>query len=455
MFTVSEILKATEGKLLQGNPGAEVKGVFIDSRNIEPNELFIAIKGENFDGHDFVSKVAERGIKVIVVHRTVKIENRDVAVIRVRDTVKALGALARFHRLRFDIPVVGLTGSAGKTTTKEMLAAVLKSKFHVLYNAGTQNNHIGVPLTLLKLTKQHDIAVIEMGTNQPGDISWLADVARPTIAVLTNIGESHLEKLKTLGGVFQEKWALAKAVPARGYVIYNKDDRYLKMIPQKKLAARAVAYSIVSLSACRATHVSIRSAGLSFKIHKKTFFLKTFSTDMAYNALAAVACARIFKITDQNVYRAFKTFRFDKGRQEILKVNGNWIINDSYNANPVSMRNAIATLEAFPTEGRRILISADMLELGNRARVLHEEVGRRVGSSGIDILMTVGVNARWIARAALRTQPGFSAFHDRDVEALKHRLRNMPFENDVILVKGSRGMKMENVVEFLKENLKR
>lgn len=456
MFTVQEILKATQGKLLQGNPDAKVKGVSIDSRAIKPNELFIAIKGENFDGHDFVRKVIARGIKVVIVHHPVQIPNRKATVIRVNDTVKALGHLALFHRSRFDIPVIGITGSAGKTTTKEMIAAVLKTKLNVLSNVGTQNNHIGVPLTLFKFTKQHQAAVIEMGTNQPGDIPWLAKIARPTIAVLTNIGESHLEKLKSLGGVFREKLTLAKAIGSDGHIIYNADDGYLKTIPRQKCSARLVAYSVHERSALRATHLNIRRLeGLSFKSNKKMFFLKTFSVDMTYNALAAIACAKILKISDQNVSRTLKTFRFEKGRQEILLKRGVWIINDSYNANPVSMRSAVNALSAFPTDGRRIFICADMLELGRQSKRLHQEVGRCVAASNIDVLMTLGEQARWIMESAHRLKPRLVVLHFTRVEDAEHYLHVLCTKHDVVLVKGSRRMKMENVVEYLMKDLVR
>ncbi len=450
MFTIREILKAIDGKLMQGSINAYVNGVAIDSRAIEPNELFIAIKGENFDGHDFVRKVVARGVRVVVVHRPVKVSNRKVAVIRVEDTVKALGYLALFHRSRFDIPVIGITGSAGKTTTKEMIAAVLKTRLNVLSNVGTQNNHIGVPLTLLRLKKQHQAAVIEMGTNQPGDIPWLAKVARPTMAVLTNIGESHLEKLKNLAGIFQEKLTLAKAIGHDGCIIYNADDQYLKTIPHQKLSARLIAYSLRERSSNRATNVNIRhSDGLSFKVNKKSFFLKTFSVDMTYNALAAIACANILKISDKNVSQALKTFRFEKGRQEIFKKRGVWIINDSYNANPVSMRSAINALDAFPTDKRRIFICADMLELGRQSQRLHQEVGERVASSKIDVLMTLGDGARLIMRRAQCLRPQLVVLHFSHVEDLQHYVHVLCRENDVVLVKGSRRMKMENVVEFL------
>lgn len=455
MFSIDEILKATQGKLLQGNPQGTVKGVSIDSRAIKTNDLFIAIKGEKHDAHDFIAKVVRQGVSVLLVHRPVKVNNRKVTVIQVKDTTRALGHLARFHRLRFDIPVVGITGSAGKTTTKEMIAAVLKKKYNVLANEGTQNNHIGVPLTLFKLRRAHKVAVIEMGTNQPGDIAWLAETACPTIAVLTNIGESHLEKLKTLEGVYREKMHLAKFVSSDGYVIFNKDDIYLTDVPGERLRGRVISYAVKTKADYSAVDVRVNaSLGLNFKTGKKPYFLQTFSADMAYNALAAVSCARILDVSVKDIQNAFKGFRFQRGRQEILKKHGLMIINDSYNANPVSMRSAVATLDAFPAEGKRILICADMLELGWRSKELHQKVGECVAASKVDVLMTLGDQARWILEKAHQKNRRLVAVHFNELEALKNYLSVLCGKGDVVLVKGSRRMSMENVVDFLVNKLR-
>jgi len=234
MFTITQIIEAVQGTLVQGPAKGEVRSVCIDSRTVKKGELFIAVKGEVFDGHDFIDSVLSKGIRVVIVHKPVEVNDPKVSIIRVKDTTRALGDIARFHRLRFKIPVIALTGSAGKTTTKEMIALVLSRKYKVLKNEGTQNNHIGVPLTLLKLKEGHKIVVLECGTNQPKDIVWLADVARPNVAVFTNIGESHLEKLKTVSGVLKEKWALTSFMGAQGTVIINADDKFLSGQIKKK-----------------------------------------------------------------------------------------------------------------------------------------------------------------------------------------------------------------------------
>lgn len=455
MFTIEDILNATNGRLLQGSRAGKVRHVCIDSRAIRRGDLFIAIKGEKFDGHDFVHKAVQQGIDIVLVHKAVQVKDQRVAVILVDDTTKALGHLARFHGLRFDIPVVAITGSAGKTTTKEMIAAVLKKKFKVLANEGTQNNHIGVPLTLLKLNRRHQAAVIEMGTNQPGDIHWLAQIACPTMAIMTNIGESHLEKLKTLAGVYQEKMSLAKAVPSDGHVIFNADDAYLKNVPQEKLAARVIAYSTQTKSLHRATNIKFKGAlGLTFTVGKKSYFLKSFSVDMTYNALAAILCARILKVPTRDIQDALARFRFGLGRQEVLKEKGVVVINDSYNSNPVSMRSAVAMLDAYPAQGRRILICADMLELGTHSEVLHQKVGECVAGSKTDVVMSLGRQARLIVETAHRFNPQLVVFPFSNGEELEHYLSVLCRRGDVVLVKGSRRMNMEHVVHSLIKELR-
>jgi UDP-N-acetylmuramoyl-tripeptide--D-alanyl-D-alanine ligase len=455
MFTIEEIIQATGGRLLTGATNGRIRGVSIDSRTIKVRQLFIAIKGDQFDGHDFVEKLEQEGHRFFLVHKTVKTNLPQTTVILVKDTTKALGHLAGFHRNRFDIPVIAITGSAGKTTTKEMIAAVLRKNLNVLANKGTLNNHIGVPLTLLKLTNRNKAAVIEMGTNQPGDIPWLATIAQPTMAVLTNIGESHLEKLKTLKGVYDEKITLARAIPAGGFIIFNADDEHLRRIADEKLTGRLVPFSVQAKTKNQAYQVRIDpSTGLHFKIHKKPYFLKTFSVSMTYNALAAIVCANLLKVTFSHLKAELSRFRFSAGRQEVLRKNGMVVINDTYNANPVSMRSAIAMLDCFPSKGRRILICADMMELGQKSKLLHAQVGEFVAGSRIDVLMTLGEQARWTLERAHAVRPHLVVFHFTDMEKLKNYASVLLQNGDVALVKGSRRMKMENIVRHLTRDIK-
>ena len=434
MFTINEILEATKGTLAQGPAGARVRCVCIDSRIVKKGELFIAVKGEVFDGHDFIDEVLAKGARVLVVHKPIKVKDPKISVIRVEDTIRALGDIARFHRLRFKIPVIALTGSAGKTTTKEMIAAVLSRKYKVLKNEGTQNNHIGVPLTLLKLKATHKIVVLECGTNQPGDIVWLADVARPSLAVFTNIGESHLEKLKTVSGVLKEKWMLTSFMGAQDTVIINADDELLFRPIRKKNIFKIMTYGIGPKADWKASDMNISGRYLNFQV---------------YNALAAFNCGVFFKVPRKDIIQALKSFEFLQGRGQIVRLGKGWLINDTYNANPVSMRAALQTLQTIETKGRRIFVAADMLELGSQSRALHQAIGRAIGTAGVDILITVGRLAGLMGPAARRLNKKMQVFACRDVESAQKCLAKVFHNGDAVLIKGSRRMHMEQVAEFL------
>ncbi|MBI4309092.1 MAG: UDP-N-acetylmuramoyl-tripeptide--D-alanyl-D-alanine ligase [Candidatus Omnitrophica bacterium] len=415
MFILDEIIRATKGSLMAGDSNVSVRRVSIDSRQVRRGDLFIAIKGDRFDGHDFLEEVIGKGAVALVVHKPVQLKKTNVPVVVVDDTVKALGRLAHAHRLRFQVPVIAVTGSAGKTTTKEMIAAVLKKKYRLLYNKGTQNNHIGVPLTLLQLSPKHQMALVECGTNQPGDIAWLSRIARPDVAVFTNIGESHLERLKTLSGVLKEKWQLTAFMDRRSTAIINADDPLL-------------------LKQSRAPH---------------RFKIMTYRPD---NAMAAFACGRLFKVPAKDIAMALSAFRCPPGRGELVRLGKGWIINDSYNANPVSMRFAARTLDALKTKGKKIFVCADMLELGPKAKALHAAVGKYIAGFPIDYLITAGSLARLIAQGARKANGRMRIFDFDNAQAAQSKLTEILTNGDAVLVKGSRRMGMERVVESLKKN---
>jgi len=449
MFTIDEIIAATGGALLQGPAQGRVRSVSIDSRAVKSHELFMAIKGEVFDGHDFIDAVIKQGVRVLVVHQSLKVKDARVSIILVKDTVRALGDVARFHRQRFKIPVIALTGSAGKTTTKEMIAAVLARKYKVLKNEGTQNNHIGVPLTLLKLKPQHQMVVLECGTNQPGDIVWLADVARPDIAIFTNIGESHLEKLKTIKGVFEEKWRLTSFLNPKSTVILNADDSFLASQCKKKHSFKMMTYSIKAKSDWQARDVHVHAGRyLNFKVAGKRLVLNSCGVNNIYNALSALSCGVLLKVPMKDIIIALKSFGFPQGRGQILRLGRGWMINDTYNANPVSMRSALQTLQAIETPSKRIFVAADMLELGTQSKLLHEAMGRAIAKSNVDVLITVGRMAKLMSAHARRNKKiqVFTCLEANDAQKYLAKV----FQNgDAVLIKGSRRMRMEQVAEFL------
>ena len=452
MLTIGQICKATKGKLIYGDASKLIKGFCIDSRSLKKGQAFIAIIGKNLDGHHFIKKACGAGAGALIVSKRI-CALPNIPVILVQDTTKALGYIARLYREQFFIPMIAVTGSVGKTTTKEMMASVLSSRFRVLKNVKTENNHFGVPLTLLRLTPSHEAAVIEFGTNQPGDIRWLAEITKPNIAVFTRIGESHLERLKTPLGVFREKYDLVKFMPSRGTIIFNADDKYLSRIPKMKTPQRKVGFSIHNKSSFQAQAITTSHNHCQFYLKGKAYALKTPVEHNIYNALAAICCGSLFKMGYNEIKNRLWRFDACDGRQEIKRVGSLWLIDDTYNANPVSFRSAVKTLETFECRGRKIFVCADMFELGNQSKKIHQACGDFLSKSKIDVVLTFGENARFITQRLKQFNAQRQAMHCATLKAIFKRLKHMCQPEDVILIKGSRGMKMERVVAFVEEKL--
>ena len=452
MLTISEVVRATQGILLRGNPAATIKNVSIDSRTVKPGNLFIAIRGERFDGHDFIHQAVEKSAGAIVVSEKNTRPKNNIPVICVKDTPKALGQIARFYRDKFSIPVIAVTGSTGKTTAKEMIAAVLKSRYRIIKNIATQNNQIGVPLTLLKLNHTHGAAVVELGTNHFGEMEWLTYIANPTVAVLTNIGESHLEFLKSPAGVFREKSALITHMQKPGYVVFNNDDSYLWKIKAKKIARYLSTFGIESVSDYQADSIELKSnSRLRFRINKKYIFnLKTPAWHNVYNALAAVSCGRLLKISYGQAKKAIGQFRFPKGRQELIKRGPYWIIDDTYNSNPLSFRSAIRTLSILKGQGRKVLLCGDMLELGKNSERLHRSIGELISHSPLDCVVTVGRFSKIISLTIQEKKNRITVSHYDSLNPASRWLKNYLKPKDILLIKGSRRMQMEKALDFLK-----
>lgn len=455
MFTIPEILQATRGTLIKkGSPALKaIRGVSIDSRTLCPEELFIAIEGDRFDGHDFIAQAIEKKASVLIVSKrkfSFPKNSSYPPVVLVKDTTKALGDLAHFHRQRFSIPMMAVTGSNGKTTTKEMIAAVLEARYKVLRNVATENNHIGVPTTLLKLNPSHQMAVLEFGTNRFGDIGWLSQIANPTIGLFTNIGESHLEFLKTPSGVFKEKTEMIKYMKPPMTLVINRDDQYLQRILNRKFRGKIVTYGIDFPSDVQAVELKmVDPAQLQFKVQEQTFLLKTPAAHNVTNALAAIACGRLFQLSFPEIQKCLAKFNFPKGRQAVHRNSRFTVIDDTYNANPVSVRSALKTLGSFNGNGKKIFVCADMLELGFRSRELHSQIGKSIGKSPVDAVFTIGQCARLISQTAKRVNKSLTADHFDTLEGMHHRLKEYCQRGDIVLVKGSRGMRMERTVEFL------
>ncbi|MCB9772051.1 MAG: UDP-N-acetylmuramoyl-tripeptide--D-alanyl-D-alanine ligase [Candidatus Omnitrophica bacterium] len=452
LLKVSEIISATDGTLTSGRATAAIRQVITDSRLIKKGDLFVAIVGKKYDAHDFIADVIKKGAAAVVVSKNFKPHFPEVAVIKVADTTKALGDIARYHRLRFSIPIVAITGSAGKTTTKEMISGVLSRKYKVLKNIGTENNQFGVPLTILKLKPSHQIAVLEVGTNQPGDIQWLASIVRPTVAIITNIGESHLELLKTPKDVFKEKFNLVKALSKNGTVIINNDDPFLQAVPGL-VKQKVLTVGIRNKSQLQAFDIAFQSDRIQFYLQRAgVFTILGTATANVTNALTAICCGRLFKIGYNDIKNSLKSFSLKSGRQTCVKVGNISVIDDTYNANPVSFRSALESLSHVATSGRRVLICADMLELGREAPRLHREIGERAADSGLNYIFSFGKFSELIGAQARKRNPELKTFHSVKAEQIEKQIKKYLRSGDIVLIKGSRGMRAERFVSFIKKN---
>ena len=448
-FTLNEIMQATQGSLIQGRAGIRIKSIAIDSRRVKKGGLFIAIKGKRLDGHQFIPQALKKGAGALIVSDKLNFPPT-VAVLRVGDTTRALGKIAQFYRQRFDIPVIAVTGSSGKTTAKEFIAAILQAKYKVLKNFKTENNQIGVPLTLLKLRPSHEVVVLEFGTNRPGDIEWLAQITKPTAALFTNIGESHLEHLKSPQGVYREKLKLINYLHPKGTIIFNNDDNTLRRIHDLKVPQRKLSYSVTSRSSYQAQRVGEDKRGnIEFKLSRTSFLFKVFPRHNVYNALGAVCCARLLDVSWADIERRLRRIKNLGQRFTLKKIGRVTLIDDTYNSNPLSLRSAVETLDSLKTEGKKILVCADMLELGKDSRILHRQIGRDIGKTSIKALMTFGPEAKYFGVGFRDVRKKSFLRHYTKLDLLNRELHKMLQPQDVVLIKGSRGMKMERVVEYL------
>ena len=442
--------------------GFAVTGVSTDSRSVKSGDLFVAIRGGKFDGHNFVTTAIEQSAAAVVVDQKWADANKRMMIsinvprLIVRDTVQALGRIANGYRRKFDIPVLAVGGSNGKTTTKEMIRAVLAQKFNVLCTEGNLNNHLGVPQTLFCLDGKHDVAVIEVGTNHRGEIAYLCEILEPTHGLITNVGKEHLEFFGTLDGVAKSEGELFRWLEAHGGTGFiNGDDP--RIVKQSRKLRKKIVYG---LEATRAkvkgaiqkvdeqgcTTVRIKHSGKSF-----TATLRIPGSHNAGNAVAAAAVGLSLKVPTTRIQSALELFSPSSKRMEVQQLNGITILNDTYNANPDSVIAALATLRSMKAAGKKIAVLADMLELGPKSAEYHKQIGKAVSSSGVAYLLTFGLLSRHTNEAAAVKN---KAHYDQK-NVLAEYLLEIARSGDVILVKGSRGMKMEEVIAFLQERYHR
>lgn len=452
MFSINELLEATGGRLVNKARQGSIRGISIDSRRIKPQEAFIAIKGSNFDGHNFIAEALRKGASCVIRETAfprIKKKIKNAVFIEVRDTIKALGDIARFQRKKFNIPLIAVTGSNGKTTVKEMLAHLLSKKFKVLKNEGTKNNQIGLSLTLSELDSSYDIAVLEVGTNHFGEVDYLTKICQPNIGIIINIGHSHLEYLDNLEGVFREKYKLIENLEKPYLGILNADDNFLKRkVFGNSKKAIILGFGVKNHCDFFASHIKMFKERIGFLVNEKyRFTLKTLGYYNIYNALAALAVARIFGVSYTDIAWRLASFDFPESRLKLIKRNNIKFIDDTYNSNPLSLRQALKALANFKTKGRKIFVMGDMLELGDYKERFHYQAGREIARC-CDIFISVGRLSKLAAQAANKS--GLDARNificDTPCQAGDILFKSIsPKKYDIVLVKGSRLMKMEAI----------
>lgn len=440
------------GELLEN---ASFSGVSIDSRQVSENELFVAIKGERFDAHEFIGQVAEKGVKAFFVNKSWYEKNKalfpGLAFIVTHDSTKGLGDLANAYRKSFSIPFIAVAGSNGKTTTKEMTAIVLSQKYNVLKTEGNLNNHIGVPLTLLKLKKEHEVAVVEIGTNHFGEIEYLCNILEPDYGIMTNIGREHLEFFKDIEGVARGEGEMFEYLSkANKFACINNDDKWIRI--KSADVKKKITYALNDGADIKAVFKGLDElARPSFEVQygNKIIDIKLQmpGEHAVYNALAAFSVGTVLNLTEEQIKNGLESYASFSKRMEVNKINGITVINDCYNANPDSMEVSLRTLSQIRTGGKKIAVLGDMAELGDQSAKAHEELGETVAKAGVDYLFTIGELISLTHNNALKR--GVRSIFTSDKEVVLAELKKLLNKNDVLLLKGSRSMKLEELLEKL------
>ncbi len=442
-LTAEQIAHATGGRIIYGRGESAVSSVTTDSRTLEDATLYIPIKGDRFDGHDFICDVCKQH-QVGYICSDGQIVEGALFAIMVDDTRKALLSVAAYYRSLFDMPVVGLTGSVGKTTTKEFIAAVLSKGYETLATKGNFNNDIGVPLTLFGLSDKTEAAVVEMGMSNFGEIEVLSKCAMPDIAVITNIGTSHIEFLGSQEGILRAKSEIFTGLKEGGRVILNGDDPYLWSL-KGKLDFETFFVGIENkLCDFVAESITSNENGSLFKCEGKEYRINPVGIHNIYNALVAIAAGKLLKLSYEKIYAGLKSYKPDGIRQNIISAKGCKIINDCYNSSPQSVKAALGVMNTLSAK-RRIAVLGSIGELGDKSEELHRLVGAYVSDSKTDVLVTVGDDAKYIAAEAQGVE---SRCFDDTASAAEY-VKSIMKNEDAILIKASRFMKFETIGEIL------
>lgn len=449
-ITFNEMLKAMDGEVIVQGKEIKFNKICIDTRKVEKDNVFLAIKGANFNGNDFALKALELGASVVIIDE-VKFNIEDVnvngTVIKVKNTRQALLDLAKFYREKLGLKVIGVTGSTGKTSTKDLIAALLSDKYKVFKTKGNFNNDIGLPLMILELTCDYDVAVLEMGMSSLGEIELLADVARPDIGVITNIGLSHIENLKTQENILKAKMEISTFFNENNVLIVNGEDEFLKNISGKSFKVKKIGYN--HEYDVYASNIILREEETEFLAHafgeEAVFNLPMAGKHNVLNTMLAIEVSECLGVSFKQMVKGLENLEATSMRLQVVKKQGLTIINDCYNASPDSMKSSLDVLSAYKN-GRRVAILGDMYELGDESEKAHYEVGK-YAKDKVDTLIVIGGYIK-------NFKDGFDSdniiMYNTKEECIKE-LENIVKLDDVVLIKASRGVKLEDVVKKLEE----
>jgi UDP-N-acetylmuramoyl-tripeptide--D-alanyl-D-alanine ligase len=459
-LSTRQLTDLVQGVLVQGNLNEHITGVAIDHRQVQPGDLFVAFVGEKHDGHDFVADAFARGAAAALVTKDIQVHPAQGAVLRVADPLIAIGRLAAFERTRFGGPVIGVTGSNGKTTTKDLLAAVFRTKGPCLATAANYNNELGLPLTLLGRQENHQSIILEMGMRGLGQIQRLCDIAQPTAGIITNIGQSHIEILGSQENIAKAKGELLEALPRDGVAVLSLDDPWLVRIAQRT-RARVLWTSLTENPEYAEGHrpdafaedIRHHADGVTFVAHvfgeRQEVSLPTYGRHNVGNALGALLMGAAHALPLDAMAEALAHAQMTGGRLQVKPgLRGSVVIDDTYNASPLSTKASLSALKDVARERTTVAILGEMYELGTYAEASHREVGAAAAELGIDRLVTIGPMARWIAAAAKDAGCTDVIHFEGKQEALAHIDALVP-DGAAVLVKASRGMKLEDVVRAL------
>lgn len=453
-WDVVQLLEATEGRLLCGESKTPVAGVSIDSRTLKSGEVFVAIEGERFDGHRYLDQAHANGASCAIVARIPDKAPKNWPLILVEDTTEALGRLGRYNRRRQTATVIAITGSCGKTTTKDLLAQIIDEPNLVLKSAGNHNNHIGVPLTLLRLKARHRFAIVEVATNHPGEIAYLASLVEPDAAVITNVGPAHLEFLGSIMGVMREKLSLLEALKPQAAAFLPGDQLEVCLEAPEYLdeSNRIIRFGFNDGCEVRAVDIQNDVTGslrLQIEDAVGVWRIPLPGTHNAENALAAIAVARYFGVPDSVIRERLPGLALTSLRSEIIEAGSMTIINDCYNANPLSCARALEVLGTFARQ-RKVAVLGDMLELGSYSVSAHQSIGRMAVKLGITKVIAIGHYANFTAQGVRESGAGKVEVFETVEDAIK-QADELFFADDVVLIKGSRSMRLERMTEVLSQ----